>query len=636
MAPLPQPAIAGDDATQLLRRLLDAQIPGTARDAAANRLVTADDRRTLSLIETVFQSDAPGHAAQRGAILAAITRANEPTPGLLPVLAGFIAPGENAPADQVPAAIEALGSFRTRPAVELLLARAAPALPPPERAAAFRALVRLTGRDDFGDSHERWSAWYARLDGADEARWQGAIASGLAARADRLSADRADAVARLADATRRLYLALAQAPVPAEQPRLLVTLLTDPRVELRSLGFDILSRELSSARPIDPAVENAVVGLLKDPGPAVRARAAFLIRQINPRGAVEAVARALSIEESPDAASALLLAAARWPSEGVRDPALRWLANGAEAQPGAVQALLALARSGLLHDPADREAAALVLRARETQSLTPAECRLLAAVGDQADRERIAGVLAGPPSPLRTAAAEALADDPRYFDTIMAPADPDLFEAAVRSVLASHPTAEGFAKLQSLVAPSEETRAAALLRVSAALPTGQLLIAARGADPALREAMLARMADSSVPGDATSAMLTDGLLMLARARLEIGRPDGAVAALEWMPGWREGRAGPSEDLQANINAAGTVALLWLGRINEAEDLNAAPDAWLKGLERSRAEPHARMVARVIEDRFKGALSPEEAARLEELRKKIGPPVANGTSPDPPR
>lgn len=627
---LAQPAIAGDDAAQLLHRLVDAQVPGAARDAAANRLVAADDRRALSLIESVFQADGPEHAPQRGAILAAIARTTDPASGLFPILAGFIAAG--APPDQAPAAIEALGSFRTRAAVELLLARAAPGRPSPERAAAFRALARLTGRDDLGDSHERWSVWSARLNGADDARWQAAIASGLAARADRLSADRADAVARLAEATRRLFLAFAQAPVPAEQPRLLVSLLTDPREDLRSLGFDILSRELSSARPIDPAVEKELVGLLRNASPGVRARAAQLVRHVNPPGAVDAVARALTIEESPDAASALLLAAARWPSEAVRAPALRWLPDGAEARSSAVQALLTLARSGLLHDPADRAAAAFVLRA--TEALTPQECRLLAAVGDQADRDRIAGILAGPSSPLRTAAAEALADDPRYFETIMALADRDLFEPAVRAVLASSPTADGLARLLLLDAPSEEARAAALQRVAAALPTAELLLAARGAELALRDMMLARLADFSIPGDATGAMLTTGLLMLVEARLALGRPDGAVAALEAMPNGASAGAAASEDLQAPINAAGTIALLWLGRINEAEDLNAAPDAWLDGLERSVSEPHARMVARVIEDRFKDGLAPAQVARLEALRKRLNQPT-DGTN-GPPR
>ncbi len=626
---LAQPAIAGDDAAQLLHRLVDPQVPAAAREAAANRLVTTDDRRTLAIVEDAFRSELPDRPAQRSALLAAAARVAEPTPALFPVIAAYL---DAAPADQAPATIEALGSFRTGPSVELLLARAALDRPSPERIAAFRALARLTGRDDLGESLARWSAWYDRNRGQDEAHWQATIAAGLAARADRLNADRTDAVARLGDAVRRLYLALGQAPAPAEQPRLLAALLTDSREELRSLGFDILSRELSSARPIDPVVEATIVSLLADPSPAVRSRAAMLIRQVSPVGTVDAIARALAVEENPEAAQALLLAAARWPSEPVREPALRWLVNGPQARSGAVQTLLALARSGLIHDPAHREAVAAFLRAADPQSLTPAECRLLAAAGSEGDLERVATLIEGPPSPLRTVAAEALAEHPRYFGTLMAAADPDLFEAATRAVLASRPDAEGFGWLQSLPAPSPEARTAALLRVASALPTDELLAAAADAELPIREAMLARLAQFSIPGDATSASLTAGLLMLAEARLLLGNPDAALFALDWVP------PGATESVQRPIDHTRTVALLWLGRIDEAEGLDTPPAAWMLALEHCVHEPHAAPLADAIGSRFKDRLSPAESVRLGDLKRRIASStgVVNGAaSGDPP-
>lgn len=626
---LAQPAIAGDDAAQLLHRLVDPQVPAAAREAAANRLVTTDDRRTLAIVEDAFRSETPDRPSQRAALLAAAARVAEPTPALFPVIAAYL---DAAPADQAPAAIEALGSFRIGPSVELLLARAAPDRPSPERIAAFRALARLTGRDELGESLARWSAWYDRNRGQDEAHWQSTIAAGLAARADRLNADRTDAVARLGDAVRRLYLAIGQAPAPAEQARLLAALLTDSREELRSLGFDILSRELSSARPIDPVVEATIVSLLADPSPAVRSRAAMLIRQVSPVGTVDAVARALAVEENPEAAQALLLAAARWPSEPVREPALRWLVSGPQARAGAVQTLLALARSGLIHDPAHRESVAAFLRAADPQSLTPAECRLLAAVGSEGDLERVAALIEGPPSPLRTVAAEALAEHPRYFGTLMAAADPDLFEAATRAVLASRPNAEGFGWLQSLPAPSPEARTAALLRVASALPTDELLAAAADAELPIREAMLARLAQFSIPGDATSASLTAGLLMLAEARLLLGNPDAALFALDWIP------PGATESVQKTIDHTRTVALLWLGRIDDAEGLDTPAAAWILALEHCLPEAHAAALADAIGSRFKDRLTPAESVRLEDLKRRIASStgVVNGApSGDPP-
>ncbi len=621
-----QPAIAGEDAAQLLHRLTDPQVSTQAKEAAANRLVTSDDRRALTQVEEVFRSDGPDRPAQRSALLAAIARAAEPSPSLFGLVMEFL---PFCPPDLACPAIEALGSYRTKASVEALLGRAAPGRPASERSAAFRALVRIGGHDAFGESYERWSGWYDRLRNADEARWHAALATGLAARADRLATDRSDAVGRLFEVTRRLYLAYAQDALPSEQPKLLASLLTDSREELRSLGFDILSRELSSARPVHPSVQATVVALLRDPSPSVRARAAILVRQLNPPGAVDTVARVLNVEENPETAAALLLAAARWSSDGVRPAAIRWLGSSSETRPAAVQALLTLARSGLLYEEADRAAVAGVLRATEAQSLSPAECRLLVLVGGPSDLARVALLLKGPPSALRTAAAESLAERSEYFEAIADAADRELFEPAVRAVMIARPNADGFAWLLALDAPSVEARRSAAVRIGAVLPTAELLVAARAAEPAIREVILSRLTDTTTPGDATAESLAAGLLMLAEARLKLGEPEGALAAAEAVPN------AASESLLGAVLRARTVALVWLGRINEAEDVNGPPDAWLEGLEHAITEPHAAMVAAVLAERFEGVLTPEEAARLEELRLRTVPgSSANGAEPQP--
>jgi hypothetical protein len=64
-----------------------------------------------------------------------------------------------------------------------------------------------------------------------------------------------------------------------------------------------------------------------------------------------------------------------------------------------------------------------------------------------------------------------------------------------------------------------------------------------------------------------------------------------------------------------------VALLWLNRIEEATACQAAPSAWIDGLEKSIALPHALAIAQAIETRF-SPLNGEDGERLRELRSRL--------------
>lgn len=618
-----QPRMTGDDAAELLRQVADPQLAAPAREAAATRLVISADPAAIDAVRSVLLDPQPERGVVRAALVGAIARTTEPAPDLLAILIESLA---RASPDAAPSLIEAIGSFRTRDAAASLLARAGHDRPAAERAAAFRALARLSGRDEFGDRHDRWSRWFTSVRDLDEAGWQRSLASGLAARGDRLGAERRDTVNRLADASRRLYLALATPPNAADQSRFLGSLLADARDELRALGFDILSREVSSGRAVEPGVQAAVVRLLGDPSPAVRSRAALLLRQLDPPGAVEAVGRALHAEESPEAAVALLLAAARWPSEIVREPALRWLRNGPDSRAAAVQALTALARSRLLYDPTDREAVAAVLRAVAPPDLTPGECRLLVLVGNDSDRQRVASLLSAAPGPVRAAAAEALADDPDYLDRLIAAADAELYETVARAVTVHRPTAAGLRTLSRLPGGTPESRRAGVLRLASILPTRELIEAgALTRDLRLREAMLTRLADGFPPGDATPETLAAGLELLARTRLELADADGALVALDAISQDLGGATSESRSLRV-------VSLLILGRVDEAAEIDAPPAAWLDGLTQVVGRPHARAIADAIEARFLDRMAPDEVERYTLLRRRVGMPRVDANGP----
>lgn len=612
----PEPRqLSAEQAEELMRQATDPQLPSSAREAAAARLITETSGPAAALARRVILATEPDLAPRRAVLIAAVTRAIDPAPDLFAALAESL---DAAPPESAPAVIEAIGSFRTRAAASLLLTRASPDRPAAERSAAFRALARMTGHDEFGARLDRWTSWFDEQRGSSESAWARQIASGLAARADRLAVDRRDAVARLVDVNRRLYLSFAAGPSPGDQVRLLGALLEDPRDDLRWLAFDILSREVSSGRAVDPSLQAAVVRLVRDTSPTVRARAAMVVRQLDPPGASAAVADALAAEAVPESAAALLLAAARWPSEACVDPALRWLRNGSETRAAAVQALLSLARAGLLTD-ADRDRVAGELRVTLSAEWTPAECRLVALVGTRDDRERVAELIEGAPGPLRTAAADALADDPAHLDRLIRAADPELFDIVARAIARHRSTASGLLLLREVAAPSLDARRSAMLQVAAVLPTGELLRAATLVeDQRTREAMLARLAGPFPPGDADADTLGEGLNLLAETRLALGNPESALIALDAANGTTTPARARSEFLRV-------VALLVLGRIDEASALDAPASAWLEGLAQAISRPHARSIVDAVAARFSAGMSPADAQKFESLRRRLGVP-----------
>jgi hypothetical protein len=173
-----------------------------------------------------------------------------------------------------------------------------------------------------------------------------------------------------------------------------------------------------------------------------------------------------------------------------------------------------------------------------------------------------------------------------------------------------------------LPAPTAEDRVQGLISVSAALPPTDLVaVASEAQDPTLRSKMLGRLTEhgpeprgSMKPGDAEA--ITRGIILLAKTDLGMKRPDLAAAALDALP---QTATGVDSRELASLR---TVALLWSNRIEDAADLDAPVEAWLDGLERAIAEPHARMIVRKIRERFGPSMTPEEAERLSHLVSRL--------------
>ena len=113
--------------------------------------------------------------------------------------------------------------------------------------------------------------------------------------------------------------------------------------------------------------------------------------------------------------------------------------------------------------------------------------------------------------------------------------------------------------------------------------------------------------------------IADGLLRLARLRLFLDRPAEAVSALDSLK-----LVGVEPDAEASARLR-VLAFLRLDRIDDALASGADAEAWLEGLAAVANKPFAARVVTAIEFSFGAAMTEEQFARLEALRRRVAPP-----------
>ncbi len=502
----------------------------------------------------------------------------------------------------------AAGSFRTRDAAALLVEWAERDPDPQVRAAAFAALTRLSGRTPPNEPGV-WDQWLESQGTVDGLAWLRGLIQGLASRADGLSRKLDSAETQLVQTNRRLHLALPQ----EQRSALLASLLGDPIPRLRQLGFDLVDRELASSVQLDESVGLAAVGLIEDEDPRVRRRAALLVVRLAPESGAQAITDRLRRESEPSVAEALLRGVTRWPSKGCESQVVRWSQAQGLTRDAALDTAWSLHRAGMFADEHATGDLLEELRLREIASLSASAMRLLSALGSPSDRARLAALLDAGDAATRRRAAEALVADPDSADAIIAAArsDTGLYDLAARTIGLHRREARGLQELIALPPPSPESGAEAINALGASLSTRELIEGAEPIkDPALRERLLARLLVAPQSPDRGRA-----LVVLSETRLELGRPDEALAALDAIAP-DDGAPG-----QRQLDAR-TTALLALGRVDEATALDGSADAWLSGLDRSIGAPHAERVHQELTTRFAGALSKDQAQRLAGLRQRL--------------
>lgn len=625
VAPLPA-AQAEDTPEQWLADLSNPEVPQPRREHAAlclARSPAADAPRLAAWIAR------PDDAAGAGWLLIdAVARLSDPDPALLEPIIEVLAASSG---EQRPRVLAAVGSFRTRQAVGALVAAAGEGPSAHDRRAAIDALIRATGRSDLGWDPARWEAWFEERRWLGEADWREEVARGQAARADALAAELRAVSIRLSEGARRFYLAASA----EERATLLADWLADGSPALRDAAFDLIQRELASGRAVPSTVGQAALAWLAHADPAVRTRAALVVSRLPATDAGAAVARALQVETDEVAAATLLQAAARWPSPAVRDAVVRWVGSGPPAAPAAMEAALTLLRAGLLEAAPDRQRVLDAVRATNLSELPPGGLRLLVLLGDDADRDALTRRAIDNVADQRPAIAAALAEDPRSVEHVLALAEshPALGGVAARAVAAHRSDAASVLRLAALPAPSSEARAEWVLQAAAVLPVDQLVLAAEAPaiEPALRESMLSRLArveGPPAPQAAPDPARARGLLLLAQTRLDLGRPDAALQALDALSRDEEALDAP------RAACLRTVTYLWLNRLGSAWELEAPASAWIDGLRRAVAAPHARAIEATIASRFAGRLTADEQIEIDELMRRARA-IEDGEAPPPP-
>ncbi len=636
----PQPGVIGGEQARVDAAnwsvLNSPKADRAARSAAAQALVARTRPgqpgagAIQDLLRTALEAGAPDPLAGD---LVAGALADEPA-GLEPFYESLWSGARRVPDERTPIYFAALAVYRTPDnAARLLDAAAAPRLPVVARA-AFAALADLSGRDDLGSSRSDWNAWIERARAMSTDEWHRELACNLAGRVSRDRLRIRDLTDRLSDALRRLHLATK----PEDRSRLLASLLADPEPTVRNLAFELVARELSSTARLGPEVGAAAITLLQNASAQVRERAALLVAQLDPPGGQAAVLACLERETSAQTASALLSASSRWLSPPTIDLALRWLDNGTAAAGAAAETLTSAERVGALSE-SQRERAVARLRQIQGAAFPPSACQLLASIGDDSDRQRLAKLLRSESPAQRLAAAEALVVYPEFLDALLGAvaADGQLLPVVTRGVILSRADTATFEYLRSLSNISPQEKSEALSNIGEFLSSAELLkvIARTPAGDTLRGRLLKNFADpdrilSESAAASTLPSLAEGIMLLADSHLSEGRGDQALLVLSAMPKLRE-VVGPNA-----YDAVQVAALVAMGRPDDAETAAPEADPWLEAMKSAAGRPYASSLLNYTEMLFGGRMDDAQQQEFEARRDRIAKALERSPGSESPR
>ena len=479
--------------------------------------------------------------------------------------------------------ISALAAFRSREAaVQLMAMLQEPEPQPPEIIAATGAsLEKLTGLP-YGAEADQWRRWWDKLKDEPIENWLRVMVLHLSTRtaeleraSHRQTVERHEIAMRFTAILRELFLGM-----PAdEQIARLPDLLTDDLAPVRAFALGRIERRLRDSERIPEAVQEKLAGRLADTDelPDSRLLAGRLLNELNYPGTAYLVANALVDEKDAAIVAGYMNILAKRPSPTALPHVLRWL-NDSTAGDAAADALWTMVVREIVatDDAFVRRTVRLALQWQTEPS--PKLIRLLAAVGDQSDRERVEELLDARDNGLRHAAAEGLAFAGKLEPLLRRAADPQIYPLVIRLIAAGSANVETVRSLAALVPPEgHRQRWAQTIRTTAdAMPPAdliavdQVLATYDHVDPTLRADILAR-----VPGVSSDALTTDQrselLVRLARLRIDLREYKTAYEVLDWPNG------APTTPALLEIKFEATILS---GRYEEAAEINDDVMVWL--------------------------------------------------------
>ncbi len=506
-----------------------------------------------------------------------------------------------------------IGNIRTRPAVKILIESASRNDLLGAQTAAFEALVQLSGHSEFGRDLAKWNSWSADIDIMDETRWQTELARGQATRATLAAQSEATIHARLIDTLRDLHVA-----TPADKrDAFLSQLLSDNDPDIATLGFELVRRQMSEGAQIGPLATHAVLKLLRHDLDTVRASAAILVSQLAPADASPMLADALANETSPQVVSALLVAALAYADSIPPQILVHALSVPGPHQSAAVDLGYAMLRAGTVETPEVRQNLLLAARSQLIERNSSwSVCHVMGILGDNSDYISLVRLLQSSTRDAKLAAADALTGYSEFVDPILAAAaaDPELFEIAARVSILHRTDLAGFKTLAALPAPDPETRRKSLFMLAGLCPATDLLAASKSlnAEPVFMEGLLNSLtSENRILSQRSDPIqlkaIADGILQLARIRLDLNKPDAAIAATAALP--------EIEEVVGDLHGLNTVRLqawLCLGRVDEATKLDVVFEDWLTALARCPLPDQAAEISSTLAARFTLTAQQKEA------------------------
>lgn len=379
---------------------------------------------------------------------------------------------------------------------------------------------------------------------------------------------------------RRLHVEMDQ----PNRSQLIVELLNDEREQVKLLGFELASRDLSAGTTLSAEAANAAIDLLHDPLPTIRVGAARLINRLALPDAMTLLTDTLNKEQDASVAEALLRGIERWPNENAKESVLRWYQSSTTARAAAANAAWQIADLGLWDTTEHESQIQSVYRSIPDDQLTQSDLRLIAATGTTSDINRLIGLARNSEYAKQSEAANALAFTPLGVDPLinLASTHPNFAPAAAKAIDRHRLNPNGIRQIALLDWPTTQARTETLIQLCEKLDHDQLTTTIRltQTDNTINDALAIRLLNRLIAGAQTvSPRSAPGVALLAQLELKNLRPDRALEAISLLPD-----SGLDPDTALRVNNTSAVSHILLGEFDHADQLTQSPQNWFEALQ----------------------------------------------------